>query len=257
MTSPYELTYPASGPAALPAPAAEATVPQPWGFWGTLGWLFLAATAGLLASLGVVIVWLIVKSALPNVSDGGFAVIALVATILATLKMFDLAIKARGWRARDYLALTTPRLRDILLGISCLALLTVAFMVMVRMFDLDNGSESMEKTYEAARAAGLLPLLWIAVVIIAPVTEELVFRGFLYRGWAASRLGAAGTVVLTALIWALLHRQYPWLGIAFVFCTGLTLGWLRERSGSTTTTIVLHALYNLCVTILITAELGI
>jgi hypothetical protein len=66
MTRPYELTYPASGPAALPAPAAGVSAAQPWGFWGTLGWLILAATAGLMASLGVVIVWLVVKTALPT-----------------------------------------------------------------------------------------------------------------------------------------------------------------------------------------------
>jgi membrane protease YdiL (CAAX protease family) len=123
--------------------------------------------------------------------------------------------------------------------------------------DLDDGSETVEKTYEAARLAGMLPLLWIAVLIIAPVAEELVFRAFLHRGWAASRLGASGTVVLTSLLWALLHQQYTWLGIVFVFCMGLTLGWLRERSGSTTTTIALHALTNLSVMILIAADLRI
>ena len=257
MTSPYELAYPASGPAALPAPVARASVPQPWGFWGTLGWLLLAATAGLMASLGVVIVELIVKAALPNVNDGGFAAVASLAATLALLKVFGLAIRARGWRVRDYLALTTPRLRDILLGISCIALLLVALTVTQRMFDLDDGSESVEKTYEAARLAGMLPLLWIAVVIFAPVAEELVFRGFLHRGWAVSRLGASGTVVLTSLLWALLHQQYTWLGIVYIFCVGLTLGWLRERSGSTTTTIALHALTNLSVMIQLAAGLRI
>ena len=54
---------------------------------------------------------------------------------------------------------------------------------------IEGGSKYVEATYRAAKLAGVLPLLWLSMVVVAPVTEELLFRGFLHRGWAPSWLG--------------------------------------------------------------------
>jgi uncharacterized protein len=70
------------------------------------------------------------------------------------------------------------------------------------------------------------------------------FRGFLYRGFAASRLGPAGAIGLTSAGWALAHPQYDWPIFTEVFCIGLLYGWIRHRGGSTTTTIILHSVQN-------------
>ena len=58
------------------------------------------------------------------------------------------------------------------------------------------------------------------------------------------RRGVVAVVVIT-LLWSLMHVQYDWYGIGQVFLTGLVLGWVRWRSGSTALTIVLHFLVNL------------
>ena len=108
----------------------------------------------------------------------------------------------------------------------------------------------MEATYRAAKAAGVLPLMWLLMVVVAPVTEELFFRGFLHRGWAPSWLGVSGTIVVTAVLWALLHQQYNVLGILFIFVMGLIFGWLRQRSGSTLLPMALHTVNNLWATAL-------
>ena len=92
-------------------------------------------------------------------------------------------------------------------------------------------------------SGSLLPFL-IALVIIGPVTEEVVFRGFLFRGLSESFLGVAGTLVATSAAWAALHVQYDWMTIAQIFLIGLLLGWLRWASGSTLLTIMLHVLAN-------------
>ena len=78
-------------------------------------------------------------------------------------------------------------------------------------------SKHVEATYRAAKAAGALPLLWFSVVVVAPVTEELFFRGFLHCGWAPSWLGVSGTIVLTSALWAVLHHQYNAFGILIIF----------------------------------------
>jgi membrane protease YdiL (CAAX protease family) len=102
----------------------------------------------------------------------------------------------------------------------------------------------VQEIYRTARESGMLPFVLLAILVAAPVTQELLFRGFLLRGWAASRLGAIGAVPLTAAVWAVMHVQYDWITISQVFGLGLLFGWLRIRSGSTVTTILLHALYS-------------
>jgi uncharacterized protein len=83
----------------------------------------------------------------------------------------------------------------------------------------------------------------VAFVIIAPIGEEIAFRGFLYRGWA--REGREiHAIALIALIWAMMHIQYDWIGIAQIFALGLLLGWFRWASGSTTLPILMHILIN-------------
>jgi hypothetical protein len=120
---------------------------------------------------------------------------------------------------------------------------------------MDAGSESVAATYRAAKLAGMLPMLWLATIIVAPITEELLFRGFLHRGWAPSWLGVSGTIVLTSALWAALHQQYDWLGILYIFLMGLIFGWVRQRSGSTRPTIILHALNNLFATMLVAVQI--
>jgi membrane protease YdiL (CAAX protease family) len=71
----------------------------------------------------------------------------------------------------------------------------------------------------------------------------------MYRGLAASALGPTGTIVLTSLVWSVVHIQYDWFYLVHIFAVGLLLGAVRYKSGSTLLTIVLHALMNLVATL--------
>jgi membrane protease YdiL (CAAX protease family) len=82
------------------------------------------------------------------------------------------------------------------------------------------------------------------IVVAAPIFEELLFRGFLLRGLVSSRLGEHGAVAFSALAWALVHLQYDWYGIAYIFLIGLLFGYARLRTGSLAVPIMLHMLVN-------------
>lgn len=106
----------------------------------------------------------------------------------------------------------------------------------------DAGSlDFMEGVYQSADSK---LLLFIAVVVVASVCEELFFRGFLLEGLRHTFLGAGGSVVLTALLWSVVHVQYNAFGMASIFLIGIFLGLVRLRSGSTILAMVLHALNN-------------
>ena len=227
----------------------------PWGFWGSLGWGAFAGATGLFTVIALTLVWMLTNGfQVVNSEDVHFATVSGILVLSAPIVVLVIAAKIRNLSLRDYFALEGFSRRNLALGLACLAALIVAFVAIQLLLGIEGGSKYMEATYRAAKAAGVLPLLWFSVVVVAPVTEELMFRGFLHRGWAPSWLGVSGTIVVTAVLWALLHQQYNVLGIAFIFVMGLIFGWMRQRSGSTLLPITLHAANNLLATSLVTIQ---
>ena len=88
-------------------------------------------------------------------------------------------------------------------------------------------------------SAGTLSL--ITLVVIAPVTEELLFRGTILRGFLG-RYGARKAIVLSALIFCFIHLNPYQFFSAFVL--GLALGWIFAATGSLWPCLVGHGLYN-------------
>ena len=231
------------------------TAPGPWGFWGSLGWGAFAGATGLFAVIVYTLIWMLTHGLrVANSEDQAFATVSGILVLTAPIVMLVIAVKVRKFSLRDYFALEGFSRRNLALGLICLIALIVAFIAIQALLGINGGSKGMEATYLAAKAAGVLPLLWLSTVVVAPVTEELFFRGFLHRGWAPSWLGVSGTIVVTAALWAVLHQQYNILGILFIFVMGLIFGWMRQRSGSTLLPMVLHTANNLLATSLVTIQ---
>jgi membrane protease YdiL (CAAX protease family) len=241
-----------------PASAADATLgnevhARPWKFWGTIIWgVAINATFIIVSALWlfVLVTWIYPNpgsSADPFAAIlqshqgpalGGFAISA-----ACTYGVLALAIRRTGMAIGEYLGLIPPRARDLGLGFAGIVVIYLAFW---GVFSLTNEPPSRyaDDLYRDARAGGVMVLLLFIIVVAAPFAEELLFRGFLYRGFAASRLGPLGAVVLTSTGWALAHPQYDWPIFTEVFCFGLLYGWIRQRGGSTTATIILHGIQN-------------
>jgi membrane protease YdiL (CAAX protease family) len=83
-------------------------------------------------------------------------------------------------------------------------------------------------------------------IFIAPVCEEIAFRGFLYpslRPWTGRIIAA----LLTSLPFAFLHAQqvaHAWGPLSMVFIVSLVLVAVRERTGSVAASALVHACYN-------------
>ena len=86
----------------------------------------------------------------------------------------------------------------------------------------------------------LVSRVWF-LVIIAPVTEELLFRGIILRG-LLSRHRPATAVVITAILFAGFHLN-PWQFCSALF-VGILLGWFYVHSGSVAICILGHAICN-------------
>jgi membrane protease YdiL (CAAX protease family) len=93
--------------------------------------------------------------------------------------------------------------------------------------------------------------LTLALVVIAPITEELLFRGVLLRGLVRSYGERVGLLV-SAVLFGLLHGRPAEALVAFV--AGLVLGALRLRTRSVLPCIALHVGVN-ALPVLVPAEL--
>lgn len=83
-------------------------------------------------------------------------------------------------------------------------------------------------------------MAFVALVIVAPVCEEILFRGYLYG--KIRRYGVALAAIVTSVVFALLHGQ--WNVAIDVFALSLVLCYLREFTGSIWAGIVLHMVKN-------------
>ena len=87
----------------------------------------------------------------------------------------------------------------------------------------------------------MLGLIVVRACVLAPLAEELLFRGALF-GWLRRRLSASLTILLTAALFAGIHMMPLLLPITFLF--GVAAGWVRERTGSTLPFFAIHVLNN-------------
>jgi membrane protease YdiL (CAAX protease family) len=96
----------------------------------------------------------------------------------------------------------------------------------------------------SAIVAGVAPWLWLTFVAMAPIAEETLFRGFLFRGWSGPARGPWFPIAATALTWTAAHMQYNLIALSQVLAAGLAFGWVRWRTGSLVPTLLMHALLN-------------
>ena len=218
-----------------------------WGYWTTLGWSVVAFLVGQFVGFGVLI-WLRggdFDSVLQNQFDGVLVTIFIALSNPVTVGVLAIAVRLARADVADYFALKWPAASDLRLGIAALVVLIVAGDALLYLTGRDLVTAFQLQSYTTAAAAGWLPAMLAAAILIAPAGEEAVFRGFLFRGWVRSPRSVWPAIIVISILWAMLHIQYDWTGILQIFVVGLFLGWMRWRSGSLVLAFLLHALFNL------------
>jgi membrane protease YdiL (CAAX protease family) len=84
----------------------------------------------------------------------------------------------------------------------------------------------------------------ISVIIVAPIAEEFLFRGFLFSQLKRTHLGGWGAVTLSSFLWTIIHFQYEPLILLALFIFGIFLGYIRMAYNSLSLPIILHAINN-------------
>jgi membrane protease YdiL (CAAX protease family) len=159
-----------------------------------------------------------------------------------------LSLRFRGFKLGSVFGIDRmPVGRSLLLGISLLIsayptvfAVGVLTSILLKINPTTDVQEVMRIFENAATAAQRIPIILLAVVI-APVAEELAFRGYLY-GVIKRFFGAVPALVLSGILFALIHLNLP------SFFPLLVLGWVfalaYELSGSLLVPMTMHALFN-------------
>jgi membrane protease YdiL (CAAX protease family) len=211
------------------------------------GWR-VAATLGLWAVLAAVVAGgtlLAVRFGFPGVlaahraAVGAVLVVEAYATLLAAL-----LIAFGGWRGvRDQLGFRFTAFRH--LGLALVAWIT-ALIVGVAATALlspllgpprSNATDLLGRSFDPLFVALIVP----TVCILAPICEELLFRGAIF-GWLRSRLPVPVAAVISAAVFAGAHLLLPLFPELFVF--GLAAALVYQRTGSTLNSFVMHATQN-------------
>jgi membrane protease YdiL (CAAX protease family) len=165
-----------------------------------------------------------IESAAPKVAVSG----AIIAVVLVRTRKLP----------REQLGLVRPRL-----GLSVLLVAVyLAWMLATDAAIHWRGPWDWRPWLAAPLAASAMRVL--AVGILGPIAEELVFRGWFF-GLLDKRIGVAATIAVTAVSSALLHYSYGWAVVGVIVVDGLLLGIARWKTRSVFAPIVMHALYNL------------
>lgn len=162
--------------------------------------------------------------------------------ILVPLVLWMAKLK-RGSHLKDYFSLNSVSLKVFgfwfLVAIGLL-LFQALFMWFVGLQQIPDSMLNIEYPSELSKW-----LLVLGVAFFAPVLEEVIFRGFLLKGFVNSPLGVYGAIILTSLVWAIIHTQYEWSYLVLIFLVGLALGYARIKTNSLFVPIMMHVVFNL------------
>lgn len=251
---------------------------NPAGLWVSLG-LALA-----LLVLHQVLQFLIAGVVLLTLFDGDFGnAREMVKAVLVAIFPASLIVGAAAWwfasfrggRPAEVLGLRRPPLTGfgwVVLLICFMIAMYLAIIAIVVSLGLDlsqytpgphgespeTGSAGLvkEAMFDIANTPWLFALAFPSVALGAPIAEELIFRGQLFSALSKTRLGVAGTTVLTSAMWALMHMSEPWLSVGLIFIMGLVFGWMLYRFGSLWVTMACHALWNAAYSLVIFLTVG-
>lgn len=153
---------------------------------------------------------------------------------ISGLVALAIAVSPMGWRALPALGFRPAPFWTIVLG-------TVgALIVSVAVSQLGE-PEGVKQALDVARTPSLFVASLAVMAVLAPLVEEMVFRGLLY-GWLAGRWGTTVAWLVSSILFAAAHVEPA--HALLVLPLGLWFGWLRQRTDSLWPSLVAHIANN-------------
>ncbi|MDB5185601.1 MAG: hypothetical protein JWL85_124 [Candidatus Saccharibacteria bacterium] len=151
------------------------------------------------------------------------------------------------------IGLRKPQIRDIGLAIAGFAAYFAIYLVTLTVIKSFvpglNLEQEQELGFSKTTVGWSLGLIFVSLVILPPIVEEIVCRGFLYTG-LRSKLAFLPAAIITSIMFACAHLQWGsgnallWVAAIDTFILSMVLVYLRERTGALGAPIFLHMIKN-------------
>ena len=166
---------------------------------------------------------------------------SIAALVQFTVMFGILLLIARGLSLRDAFGLRRPVSWGVAAGLVPLSLLAIWIASAIYAQFLDAGDEQglVPEDWDSSRA-GAFAAYFVVVAVIAPIVEELMYRGLGFRLLAPYGTGIA--ILVTGLLFGAAHGLL--IGFPILSAFGILLGWLRSKTASVYPCIVVHAIFN-------------
>lgn len=188
-----------------------------------------------------------------DVGDATQLRVVIVASQVVTLIGALWLLHAQGRLSWRLLGPVAPASVDVLRGLGHGAIGYAIVLLWATAFAAVFGQpDPVEQTLlqDAGQSTAVVVASVLAAVLLAPVVEEVVFRGVLFQA-ARRQLGLAGGIVLSAVVWTLVHVELlPGVGtfqpvaVGAILLLGLWFAWSFHRTGKLVVVVVAHAAFN-------------
>jgi uncharacterized protein len=220
--------------------AAGPPAPPSGGAWSPLTVLW-----GMLAVIGVTLIGAaVVGAADPDMDEETFGLIVQ-AVFASALFAVPLLLVSGAGRVLAPPSRVGLRRFDLAQGIGWTFAAYGGFFVFLVIYGLIVQPDPQEIIEEIEQQQDTLKLvaLGLLVVIAAPISEEVFFRGFLFGG-LRGRMSFWPAAVISGLLFGLVHLPGGPLQVPPLVVFGVLLAWLYERTGSLGPPILMHAIQN-------------
>ncbi len=218
-----------------------------------IGWFDFGMLIWSLLTLAFIIqnVWALIPSILPypwtQVSLGFSIQLATLILIIISAKyyprLFDFPVNIKQ-NSGSYAS--TQGVLSFLIALPIVWVVNLSWIGITKLWKqfgilIDLQQQELVKLFAESRSPLLLVAIIVFGVIIAPITEEFIFRAGIYR-FLKSKMNALLALTISAFLFAWVHQNL--LAFLPLFLLGLLLARAYEKTGSIITPIIFHSLFN-------------
>ncbi|WP_415910641.1 lysostaphin resistance A-like protein [Oleiharenicola sp. Vm1] len=133
-------------------------------------------------------------------------------------------------------------LSTVVIALPALALISAAWNLVLRTAGLPDDPQDLLAVFGHVHSKPLLGAMLFVACVLAPINEELLFRGAIFR-FCRQRFGRAPALLVSGVLFGALHGN--WAGFVPLAMLGAVLALAYERTGDIRVSMIAHGLFNL------------
>lgn len=145
-------------------------------------------------------------------------------------------------RRERFSKLIVHALSTVVIALPALALTSAAWNIVLRAVGLPDDPQDLLAVFSSVHSKPLLAGMLFVACVLAPINEELLFRGAIFR-FCRQRFGRAPALLVSGVLFGALHGN--WAGFVPLAVLGAALALAYERTGDLRVSMIAHGLFNL------------